>query len=100
MNNVDYDPNKFYKDAYGNLIPKGKPDTCRAPKHVIDSVEQDKEIMAEYGLDDECECDGPMKCAKHDILQKAKQDDPDRVVMNGFAIATKEETIHRPHKTR
>jgi len=32
MNTIDFDPKKFSKDAYGNLIPRGGKDEINRPR--------------------------------------------------------------------
>lgn len=51
MNNVDFDPKKFDKDEYGNLIPKPGNEDPRPTTSA--EVEPDAEIQKEYGLDDD-----------------------------------------------
>lgn len=65
MNNVDFDPNKFEQDAYGNLIPKDEPEEhdpevcgCEHKGNSMWScdhidnlrIEQDTKTMDKYGL--------------------------------------------------
>ena len=53
MLNTDFDPEKFEQDAYGSLIPKDGYEAGETyGKDVIPDIEQDAEIMNEYGLED------------------------------------------------
>ena len=51
MNDTDFDSKKFDEDVYGNLIPKDGYSAGETYGKNIPQIEQDTEIMNEYGLE-------------------------------------------------